>query len=73
MWKRSYWLSALGHAWRTRPVIWLSGVRRVGKTVLSQSIEGAAYFDCELPRIRERLADPEAFFSSLDSQQVVLD
>ena len=29
-------------AWKTRPLIWLFGVRRAGKTVLSRSISGAA-------------------------------
>lgn len=73
MWKRAYWLEAIEEAWKTRPLIWLSGVRRVGKTVLCQSLPGAAYFDCELPRVRERLADAESFFASLDATRVVLD
>lgn len=50
MWKRSYWLDTIEEAWRTRPLIWLSVVRRAGKTVLSQSLEGDVYVDCELPR-----------------------
>ena len=73
MWKRSYWVGALAEAWKTRPLIWLSGVRRAGKTVLSQSLPSAAYFDCELPRVRERLADPESFFASVGVRHVVLD
>lgn len=73
MWKRGYWLEAIEEAWKTRPLIWLSGVRRVGKTVLTRSLPGAAYFDCELPRVRERLADAESFFGSVDATRVVLD
>lgn len=34
---------------------------------------GADYFDCELPRVRERLDDPESFFASAKSTRVVLD
>ena len=73
MWKRSFWNETISEAWKTRPLIWLSGVRRAGKTVLSRSISGAAYFDCELPRVRERLADPESFFGSVAERRVVLD
>ncbi|MBL9172592.1 MAG: hypothetical protein JNL10_03570 [Verrucomicrobiales bacterium] len=47
--------------WRGKSVIWLSGVRRAGKTVLCQSLSGVEYFDCELPRVRGELADPEEF------------
>ena len=36
-------------AWKERSVIWLSGVRRAGKTVLCQSLPDVEYFDCELP------------------------
>ncbi len=73
MWKRSYWLGTIEEAWKTRPLIWLSGVRRAGKTVLSRSVPRAAYFDCELPRVRERLADAESFFASVTATRVVLD
>jgi len=37
-------------------VVWLSGVRRAGKTTLARSIEGAEYLDCELPSTRRLLA-----------------
>jgi len=33
--KRRYWLKMIESAWREKSVLWLSGVRRVGKTVLS--------------------------------------
>ena len=32
--KRSFWVEQVGKAWERRSVIWLSGVRRVGKTFL---------------------------------------
>jgi predicted AAA+ superfamily ATPase len=41
------------------------GVRRVGKTVLARSLPGFEYLDCELPRVRRLLDDPEGFLRSL--------
>src|SRR3990172_7161137 len=71
--KRHFWLEALDEAWRRRSVVWLSGVRRSGKTTLARSLPGAEYFDCELPRARRELADPEAFLAGLRDKTVVLD
>ncbi len=71
--KRRFWLEALDAAWRRRSVVWLSGVRRSGKTTLARSLPGAEYFDCELPRVRRELADPEAFLAGLRGNTVVLD
>jgi hypothetical protein len=70
---RSFWLGQIEAAWRRRSVIWLSGVRRVGKTMLTQSLADAEYFDCELPRLRATMSDPEAFLKSLKGKRVVLD
>lgn len=71
--KRTFWLDKIEKAWKRRSVLWLSGVRRAGKTVLCQSLEEAQYFDCELPRIRRQMEDPESFLESLAGQRVVLD
>ncbi len=60
-------------AWEARPLVWLSGVRRVGKTCLSQSLANIAYFDCELPRVRQMMVDPQGFWEGLREQRVVLD
>lgn len=60
-------------AWNQRSVVWLSGVRRVGKTTLCQSLSDIEYFDCELPRVRRMLDDPEAFLRSMRGKRVVLD
>jgi hypothetical protein len=59
--------------WERRSVLWLSGVRRVGKTVLCQGLPAVEYFDCELPRVRRLLADPEEFWRGLQGRRVVLD
>lgn len=56
-----------------RSVVWLSGVRRAGKTVLCQSLPRADYFDLELPRARQAWADPEAMLAALKGHLVVLD
>jgi uncharacterized protein len=73
MFQRPFWVARIERCLRRRNVLWLAGVRRVGKTVLCRSLEGAAYFDCELPRVRRALEDPELFFRGLDRRLVVLD
>lgn len=54
-------------------MVWLAGVRRAGKTVLCQSIDCIEHFDCELPRTRAQMDDPEAFLGSLRGRRIVLD
>ncbi|MDP3722670.1 MAG: ATP-binding protein [Candidatus Omnitrophota bacterium] len=71
--KRRYWLAQIEAGWKRRSVIWLSGVRRTGKTSLTHSLEQVEYFDCELPRVRRMVEDPEAFLDGLRGQRVVLD
>ena len=70
---RTFWLEQVEQAWERRSVVWLSGVRRVGKTVLCQSLDQVEYFDCELPRVRRQMEDPEAFLGGLRGKRVVLD
>jgi len=54
-------------------VLWISGVRRVGKTCLCRMIPEVQYFDCELPRVRRMMADPESFLEGLKRERIVLD
>ena len=70
---RHYWIARIQAAWKERNVIWLSGVRRAGKTCLCQSLEDIEYFDCELPRVRRRMEDPEAFLEQYKGRRIVLD
>lgn len=70
---RKFWLNRIEAAWRKKSVIWLSGVRRVGKTCLCQTLPEIEYFDCELPRTRRMMDDPESFLQSLKGKRVVLD
>jgi len=59
---RSFWQASIEAAWRERSVVWLTGVRRVGKTTLARSLPDVVYFDCELPRVRRVIEeDPEGF------------
>lgn len=69
---RTFWLRMIEKAW-SRPVLWLSGVRRAGKTCLSQSLPNVEYFDCELPRIRRLVDDPQGFLEGLRGRRIVLD
>ncbi|MBM4049648.1 MAG: ATP-binding protein, partial [Planctomycetes bacterium] len=71
--KRKSWLEKIETSWQRRTVIWLSGVRRVGKTCLSQSLPNVEYFDCELPRVRQMMEDSEGFLDGLRGRRIVLD
>jgi len=71
--EREFWQGRLRAAWRQRSVVWLFGVRRVGKTLLSQSLPGALYLDCELPRVRRQLEDPQSFLEGVRGKRIVLD
>lgn len=70
---RPFWKSKIQQAWQARSVVWLMGVRRVGKTSICKSIENISYFDCESPRVRQLLADPEGFLESQQDKYITLD
>ena len=70
---RRFWLERLAAAWRGKSVVWLSGVRRAGKTVLASSLPRAEYLDCELPSVRRLLAQPESFLRARRKRMVALD
>lgn len=70
---RQFWLEQVENNWKKRSILWLSGVRRVGKTCLCQSLEEVTYLDCELPSARKALEDPEAFLDSQKGRRIVLD
>ena len=54
-------------------MVWLSGVRRVGKTCLCQTLSSIEYFDCELPRVRRLMEDPQEFLDNVGKGRIVLD
>ena len=70
---RPFWQRQIEDAWRRRPIVWLTGVRRVGKTTLCQSLQRITYFDCELPSVRREMEDPESFLRAHQGHRVVLD
>ncbi|MCL4819063.1 MAG: ATP-binding protein [Vicinamibacteria bacterium] len=73
MQERPFWQQTIERAWSERPVVWLRGVRRVGKTTLAQSLDRIRYFDCELPGTRRRLENPESFLRHNRGARLVLD
>ncbi len=60
--KRKFWLNQIHALWRQKPLVWLSGVRRAGKTSICRQLPEGRYFNCDLPSVQRQLADPEAFF-----------
>ena len=70
---RPWWTSKIEDAWRRRSVVWLSGVRRAGKTTLARSLPDASYLDCELPSVRRELADPESWLKAHRGRRLILD
>lgn len=70
---RRYWIDLVEQAWERRSVLWLAGVRRAGKTFLCRSLDGIEYFDCELPRTRRMMEDPEGFLRDRRGRRIVLD
>jgi predicted AAA+ superfamily ATPase len=60
-------------AWSRKSIVWLSGVRRVGKTFLCKTIPDIEYFDCELPSTRRQMEEPEDFLTKLKNKKVVVD
>lgn len=70
---RVSWIERIEKAWTRKNVVWLSGVRRAGKTFLSRSLDDIRYYDCELPRTRREMEDPEAFLEDHKGHRIVLD
>ena len=70
---RPLWESRLAQAWTGASLVWLTGVRRVGKTTLIRALPGATYLNCDLPSAAARLADPESFYAGLKTKQMELD
>ena len=73
MYLRNEWIQRIEEAFDERSIVWLKGVRRVGKTVLCRSLPDAEYFDCELPRARRLFEDPEGFLNEVRGKRIVLD
>lgn len=72
---REFWLGRIRRAWKQAPIVWLAGVRRVGKTTLARMLAGADvyYLNCDSPRAAQAVADPEFFFNQIQCPIVVFD
>ncbi len=70
--QRPYWIDRIRAAWARRPIIWLAGVRRVGKTTLVRMLPEATYLNCDLPSVIDRLRDPELFYRALRPKATVI-
>ena len=71
--ERPLWKERLATAWRQASIVWLTGPRRAGKTVLAQGLPDAEFLNCDLPSVAERLRDPESFYRSVRKPVIVLD
>jgi len=70
--ERPHWIKRIRQAWKKRPIVWLSGVRRVGKTTLATMLDDTVYLNCDLPSTSRRLTEPETFFRSLGKGSTVI-
>src|SRR5512136_2312418 len=70
---RPFCIERLAAAWKQASIVWLTGPRRVGKTVLARSLPDTEFLNCDLPSVAERLRDPESFFRSVKKRLVVFD
>ena len=72
---RAFWVERIQRAWREAPIVWLAGVRRVGKTTLAQSLgaDRTTYINCDLPVVADMIADPELFYRNCERPVVVFD
>ena len=69
---RPFWLDRLAAGWAHRPIVWLAGARRTGKTTLATQLPAATVLNCDLPSVVRRAEDPELLFRSLPSGSTVV-
>jgi predicted AAA+ superfamily ATPase len=73
--ERPFWLQRIEEAWHEAPIAWLCGVRRCGKTTLTESLgaERVLHVNCDLPAVEDMVRDPQVFFRSCTRPVVVFD
>ncbi|MDO8835029.1 MAG: ATP-binding protein [Vicinamibacterales bacterium] len=69
---RPFWLEQLSQGWSRRPIVWLAGVRRTGKTTIARQLPDAVFLNCDLPSVVRRAEDPELLLQSLPAGSVVV-
>ena len=72
---RPFWLKRIEESWRVAPIVWLCGVRRVGKTTLAEGLgpERILYINCDQPIVEDMVRDPVVFFRGCSKPVVVFD
>ena len=70
--ERPLWLDRVKQAWVKRSVVWLSGVRRVGKTTIARMLPDAVHLNCDLPSSVRALEDPELFLGTQAANAVLV-
>jgi hypothetical protein len=71
---RPFWINRILASWQSAHIVWVSGVRRSGKTTLARMLPDTVFLNCDLPSVRRALHDPEAFFRGVPPDgTVVLD
>lgn len=70
--KRPFWIQQIETAWKQRSIVWLSGVRRVGKTSLVRMFQNSVYLNCDLPSTVRQFEDPEYFFKAQKKNSVIV-
>ena len=72
MLNRPYWLQRINESWESRSIVWLSGVRRAGKTTIAKMLSDSIYNNCDLPSVARKLEDPESYFKSVAKGSTVI-
>jgi predicted AAA+ superfamily ATPase len=70
--RRPFWINAIEQAWKKRSLIWLAGVRRVGKTTLAKMLTDTVYLNCDLPSVVRKLDDPELFYQNISHGKIII-
>jgi len=70
---RSFWFQKVESVWRHNPIIWLSGVRRSGKSALIENLPRVEYMDCTLPSARRALERPLDLLNDIGEGRLAID
>ena len=65
---RPFWKDRIERVWSQARIVWLSGVRRCGKTTLVKALatERTLYVNCDLPIVEDMVANPELFYRNCE-------
>jgi len=72
---RPFWRERIETAWGQTPIVWLSGVRRCGKTTLAKALgeDRTLFVNCDLPAVEDMVANPGLFYRNCDRPIIVFD